>query len=83
MGGGSQNALLNQLCANTCRIPVSAGPIEASTLGNIGYQLIALNDIPDVSTLRKIIAKNTALRWFKPQNLSLDAPWKRFKTITD
>ncbi|OAT53624.1 rhamnulokinase [Providencia heimbachae] len=83
VGGGSQNALLNQLCANTCGIPVSAGPIEASTLGNIGYQLIALNDIPDVSTLRKIIAKNTALRWFKPQNLSLDAPWKRFKTITD
>lgn len=82
VGGGSQNALLNQLCANTCQVPVSAGPIEASTLGNIGYQLIALNDISNISTLRKIIAENTELCWFEPQNISLDEPWKRFKAIT-
>ena len=82
VGGGSQNALLNQLCANTCQVPVSAGPIEASTLGNIGYQLIALNDIPNVSTLREIIAENTELCWFEPQNISLDEPWTRFKAIT-
>lgn len=83
VGGGSQNALLNQLCANTCGIPVSAGPVEASTLGNVGYQLIALNDIPDVATLRKIIAENTELCWFMPQSIALDEPWKHFKTITD
>lgn len=82
VGGGSQNNLLNQLCANTCEIPVSAGPVEASTLGNIGYQLIALNDIPDIAALRKIITDNTELHWFKPENISLDEPWKRFKTIT-
>ncbi|MEQ5322309.1 rhamnulokinase [Providencia rettgeri] len=82
VGGGSQNALLNQLCANTCGVPVSTGPIEASTLGNIGYQLIALNTIPDVPTLRTIIAENTELCWFQPQSIALDEPWKQFKTIT-
>ncbi|MFP1496971.1 FGGY-family carbohydrate kinase [Escherichia coli] len=32
---GCQNTLLNQLCADACGIRVIAGPVEASTLGNI------------------------------------------------
>lgn len=40
VGGGCQNQLLNQLCADACGITVVAGPIEASTLGNIGIQLM-------------------------------------------
>lgn len=40
VGGGCQNELLNQLCADACGITVTAGPIEASTTGNIGIQLM-------------------------------------------
>ncbi len=32
IGGGSQNGLLNQLTADACGIPVSAGPVETSAL---------------------------------------------------
>ena len=68
MGGGSQNELLNQLCADACGVPVYAGPIEASTLGNIGCQLMALDEITDVDDFRKIVAASYELKSFIPQS---------------
>ncbi len=67
VGGGSQNALLNQLCADVCAVDVYAGPIEASVLGNVGCQLMALDHIHNVAEFRKIIVKNFPLKHFKPQ----------------
>ncbi|MEE3650096.1 MULTISPECIES: rhamnulokinase [unclassified Brenneria] len=66
VGGGSQNHFLNQLCADACGIPVSVGPVEASTLGNIGCQLMALNDIADVDAFRTLVAQNSELTHFQP-----------------
>ncbi len=70
VGGGSQNPLLNQLCADACQLPVLAGPIEASTLGNVGCQLIALGELRDVSDLRRCISQNFPLEKFEPLNNS-------------
>lgn len=67
VGGGSQNALLNQLCADACGVPVLAGPVEASTLGNVGCQLMALDEITDVDDFRKVVAANYELTPFSPQ----------------
>ncbi|MCX8649134.1 rhamnulokinase [Gilliamella sp. B2776] len=68
VGGGCQNAFLNQLCADVCQINVTAGPIESSSLGNVGYQLIALGDIKNVNTLRHIIAQNFDTKYYSPTN---------------
>lgn len=70
VGGGSQNHFLNQLCADACAIAVVAGPIEASTLGNIGCQLIALGELADVSAVRRLIAQSQPLLTFEPQSRS-------------
>ncbi|MCH9296282.1 rhamnulokinase [Pantoea allii] len=70
VGGGSQNPLLNQLCADACQLPVLAGPVEASTLGNVGCQLIALGELRDVAELRRCISRNFPLETFTPQNHS-------------
>jgi len=66
VGGGCQNELLNQLCADACGITVIAGPIEASTLGNIGVQLMTLDELKDVDDFRKVVRGNHALTTFNP-----------------
>ena len=73
VGGGSQNPLLNQLCADACQLPVLAGPVEASTLGNVGCQLIALGELRDVADLRRCISRNFPSETFNPLNTSVFA----------
>ncbi len=70
VGGGSQNHFLNQLCADACGIPVIAGPTEASTLGNIGCQLMALDDIDNVDDFRRVVFSSQALVQFHPDSAS-------------
>lgn len=41
VGGGSKNALLCQLTADVSGLPVTAGPAEASSIGNIAAQIVA------------------------------------------
>ncbi|WP_300000277.1 rhamnulokinase [uncultured Cedecea sp.] len=66
VGGGCQNPLLNQLCADACGIKVVAGPVEASTLGNIGMQLMALGEFSDVNQFRQQTTSNSKLVTFTP-----------------
>ena len=66
VGGGCQNELLNQLCADACGITVTAGPIEASTLGNIGIQLMTLDELHNVDEFRQVVRQNYALTTFTP-----------------
>lgn len=67
VGGGCQNRLLNQLCADACGVTVVAGPVEASTLGNIGIQLMTLNELSNVDAFRQLVAANYDLTPFNPQ----------------
>jgi rhamnulokinase len=55
VGGGSRNQLLNQAVADVTGLPVIAGPVEATALGNICVQLIALGDIEDLSQAREVV----------------------------
>jgi len=55
VGGGSRNHLLNQTVADVTGLPVVAGPVEATALGNVLVQLIALGEIADLSQARAVV----------------------------
>jgi sugar (pentulose or hexulose) kinase len=55
VGGGSQNRLLNQFTANATGLPVYAGPIEASAIGNILVQAMYFGEISNIGQAREIV----------------------------
>lgn len=67
LGGGIQSGLLCQLTANSCQIPVIAGPVEATALGNIMIQLTVLGALKDIDEGRTLIAKNETLKRYSPE----------------
>jgi rhamnulokinase len=68
VGGGSRNALLCQLTADACGVPVLAGPAEASSLGNVGVQAVATGELSSIEQLRSLIATSVRLRRFVPSD---------------
>ena len=66
IGGGSQNALINQMTANALGIPVIAGPAEATAIGNCLMQAKAAGLVKDRWEIRRIIAKAFNVKTFLP-----------------
>ncbi|HEX6288359.1 MAG TPA: rhamnulokinase family protein [Herpetosiphonaceae bacterium] len=67
VGGGSQNTLLCQLTADACRRPVVAGPVEATALGNILVQAVALKLLPSIAAGREAVAASVAQAIYEPR----------------
>jgi rhamnulokinase len=67
VGGGSQNAYLNQATANATGKPVLAGPVEATVIGNVAVQAIAAGRFATLAEARQHIAANVNVRRFDPQ----------------
>ena len=61
IGGGSRNELQSQLTANLTGLPVVAGPVEATVLGNALVQLIALGEVRDLAEGRALLAASQEL----------------------
>jgi rhamnulokinase len=58
VGGGSQNALLCQLTANRTGLPVLAGPVEATAIGNVLIQARAQGFVTgSLESLRDLVAR--------------------------
>ena len=81
VGGGCQNNLLNQLCADACQLPVVAGPVEASALGNLSAQLIALGELENLDAARALIRKSFSLREFRPGSIIPEHVYRRFQHL--
>ncbi len=67
VGGGSRNGLLNQLTATATGKRVLAGPVEASVLGNLGVQMVALGELKSIADLRDAVVRSFPVQIWEPR----------------
>ena len=66
IGGGSRNALLNQLTADVTGRTVIAGPAEATAAGNALTQAMGTGQIASLEELRAVIRNSFEVEEFRP-----------------
>ncbi len=66
IGGGARNDLLCQLTADASGLPVVAGPVEATALGNVLVQARVDGGPADLAAMRELVAATQPLRRFEP-----------------
>jgi rhamnulokinase len=58
IGGGSRNQLHCQLAAEATGLPVTAGPVEATAIGNVMTQALALGEVASLAEIREIVGRS-------------------------
>ncbi|MGH2896915.1 MAG: rhamnulokinase [Solirubrobacteraceae bacterium] len=67
VGGGARNELLCQLTADVCGREVIAGPVEATALGNVLVQALAIGELAGLGDVRRVAARSVAPRRYEPR----------------
>ncbi|MDL2293715.1 rhamnulokinase [Ruminococcaceae bacterium OttesenSCG-928-D13] len=67
VGGGSKDVYLNQLTADATGLPVHAGPIEGTVIGNLMAQMIADGAFSNLADARAAVARSFPLATFEPR----------------
>lgn len=84
VGGGSRNSLLNQLTADATQLRVTAGPEEATAIGNLMLQAVGMNAVPSLDAAAAAVRGSLSLKTFDPLPRSA-GKWKeaahRFRRI--
>lgn len=79
VGGGSQNAILNQFTADACARPVHAGPVEATAIGNVLTQALGLGLVGSLAEARAVVRRSFDVRVFEPRDTERwQEPYQRF-----
>jgi rhamnulokinase len=84
IGGGSQHVTLCQFTADATSLPVISGPVEATAIGNIMGQALALGHVRSLEEIRAIIANSSELQTYEPRETKRwQAAYDRFREILD
>jgi rhamnulokinase len=84
IGGGSQNWLLNQFAADATGRTVVAGPVEATAIGNVLVQGLALGHISSLAEGRELVRRSFELTTFVPRDTAAwDDAYQRYLALSD
>ncbi|MBQ7573966.1 MAG: rhamnulokinase [Clostridia bacterium] len=82
VGGGIQDKVLCQFTANATNRIVSTGPVEATSIGNVVVQGIAMGAIKDLNEGRAIVKNSFDITEYTPQNTEAwDKAYEKWKEI--
>lgn len=80
IGGGSRNALLDQYASNATGLDVTAGPAEATAIGNILIQARAAGCCDTLESMRRMSRSGTATESYRPSDTELwDRAYEKFR----
>jgi rhamnulokinase len=83
VGGGSRNRLLNQFSANATQMTVLSGPSEATAIGNILVQAIALGHLGSLNDLRRVVRRSFPVTSYQPRDVaSWEGAYQQFEDLT-
>ena len=66
VGGGCQDMYLNQMTANATGLPVYAGPVEGTAIGNLIVQMIAAKEFDSLQEARDAIKNSFDIKEVTP-----------------
>jgi rhamnulokinase len=82
VGGGSQNRVVNQFAADCLGRPIVAGPVEATAIGNLLMQMLAMGAIGSLEEGRQVVRNSFATERFEPgEQAPWDEAYERFKKL--
>lgn len=67
VGGGCQDDCLSRMTADATGIPVYAGPVEGTAIGNLLVQMIARGKIASLEEGRALVRRSFDVRTFEPR----------------
>ena len=72
------------MTADACGIPVVAGPAEATAIGNLMTQLIAMGKVKSLAKASEIVANSFETTTYRPTDdrAAWDAAYNKFCKIT-
>ena len=80
VGGGSQSEPFNQWVADATGCVVMAGPVEATAVGNVLLQALAMGQLSSAQSLRGIVRNSFGIRRFRPRP---EASWQTLAARLD
>jgi len=81
-GGGTKDVSLTQATANALGIEVVAGPVEATSCGNVITQMLGTGHLADLQAGRELIRRSFDFRTYQPQDTAAwDTAYARFKEL--
>ncbi|HEX6709737.1 MAG TPA: rhamnulokinase family protein [Rubrobacter sp.] len=83
VGGGSQNALLCQLTAGAAQLPVVAGPVEATAIGNVMVQAFAQDKVGSLEEMRAVVRDSFEVSTYEPGGDEWSELRERFSLLID
>lgn len=83
VGGGTKDGFLSQMTADATGMPVSAGPEEATAIGNLMMQMMAAGEAKNLKEARRIVAASFDRKYYEPtaERAAWDEAYARFLAL--